>query len=147
MNDTQLYAMPIEELAARTLVAGRALSDDLPVNLLAADACQHRQIRGLLNNTADDDPAGPRARPAVDRLVDILGAERETETLGYVHVFEGENDPEHGATGAVYRHRILTERGEAIEAWSNKLLYLARMMRILDARLCGERMINRRFAG
>lgn len=146
MNDIQLYVMPIEELAARTIVSCRALAEDLPVNFLLADAHQHRHIRGLLNDISGDDPAGPRALQSVDLLVAILRAERETETLGYEDVFEGENDPEYGAAGAVYRHRVLSERGEAIEAWSNKLLYLARMMRILDARLCGERVVNRRFA-
>lgn len=147
MNDIQLYVMPIEELAARTIVACRALAEDLPVNLLSADAHQHHRICGLLNDISGDDPAGPRALQSVGLLADILRAERETETLGYEDVFEGENDPEYGATGAVYRHRVLSDRGEAIEVWSNKLLYLARMVRILDARLRGERMVNRRFAG
>ncbi|OWU68526.1 hypothetical protein ATO2_11615 [Roseovarius sp. 22II1-1F6A] len=147
MNDIQIYVMPIEELAARTIVSCRALAEDLPVNLLSADAHQHRHIRGLLNDISGDDPAGPRALQSVDLLAGILRAEHETETLGYEDVFEGENDPEYGAAGAVYRYRVLSERGEAIEAWSNKLHYLARMMRILDARLCGERMVNRRFAG
>ena len=87
MNDIQLYVMPIEELAARTIMACKALAEDLPVNLLSADAHQHRHIRGLLNDISGDDPAGPRALQSVDLLADILRAEHETETMGYEDVF------------------------------------------------------------
>jgi len=47
-------------------------------------------------------------------LISILSAELKNETLGYEQVFGGHNDPEIGAVGAVYMHRILSERGARI---------------------------------
>lgn len=82
----------------------------------------------------------------LDILGDILRVELDRETLGRVNMFDGRNDPEHGTVGAVYSLRDLTERGELINGWLTKVHGLTRMLRILDARMNGERIIKRRFS-
>jgi len=146
MNDKQLYEMPMEVLTARILVAGQELGESFPLDELAADARQEREIRSLLKPHSDGDATGPRGSQSLDILGDILRVELDKETLGRVNMFDGRNDPEHGAVGAVYSLRDLTERGELISGWLTRVHGLKRKLRILDARMNGERIINRRFS-
>lgn len=146
MNDKQLYEMSMEELTARILVAGRALGESFPANQLSADAQQHRETCSLLKPFSDGNATGPRASQCLDMLGDNLSVELDKETLGWVNTFNGRNDPDYGAVGVVYSLRALTERGQLVDVWLTRVHALRRMMRVLDARMNGERIVNRRFS-
>lgn len=146
MNEHHLFSIPLEELAARVVFAGQGLSAALPVNQLAADARQDREIRSLLRHVAGDDATGTRARECLEMLTILLATELETETLGFSNHFDGRNDPHYGAVGAVYVQRILTERGELIRRWRTRLHGHLRMVRILGSRMTAEAAVNRRFS-
>lgn len=143
MNPNLYFEMPLDELAARVIAAGRALAEDMPATRIVRDAHQHGQIRRILDDLAKDRTLCDRAEEGVKVLVSILSAELDNETLGYEQVFEGHNDPEIGAVGAVYTHRILSKRGELIGSELQRLADYQRMRSILRARLDADWIADR----
>lgn len=143
MNPNLYFEIPLDELAARLIAAGRALAEDMLATQIAKDAHQHAQIRRILDDLAKDRRLSDRAEEGVKVLVSILSVELENETLGYEQEFEGHNDPELGAVGAVYTHRILSGRGERLKAELRRLADYQRMRSALRARLDADWIADR----
>ena len=143
MNPNLYFEMPLDELAARVIAAGRVLAEDMPATRIAKDANQHGQIRRILGDLAKDRTLSDRVEEGVKVLVSILSAELDNETLGHEQVFDGHNDPEIGAVGVVYTHRILSRRGERIGGELQRLADYQRMRTTLRARLDADWIADR----
>lgn len=135
------HQIPLDELCSMLIANTRSFADWFPKNDISVDTLEHSSIRRILD--------GMRANPGVSRKddtdIDILSAilrrELERETLGWVTVFDGRNDPELGAIGDVREVRDLSDRGRMIEDCVRSLQQLAHMRSICRARLDAEKLV------
>lgn len=142
MNPNHFFTMPLEELAARVLDAGRIFAITVPTNQIAKDSHQYGQISRILKDLADDRTLRQSSEDDIKLLMSIFAVELENETLGFERDFEGHNDPDVGAVGTVYTHRIVTERGDLIETAMQQLALYRRMRATLLARLDAEALVD-----
>ncbi|MEK0163562.1 hypothetical protein VWX35_07335 [Phaeobacter sp. A36a-5a] len=84
------------------------------------------------------------AASALTPIIALLERETESETVGHRNIFCGSIDPEEGDVGEVVAMRVLTERGDRIQRWCDRLRRVQHMLQVIEARLAAERVVMSR---
>jgi len=138
--------MPLEDLCATALLELDAASEALCSADIAGSAHDRAILARWSARMAGDLALKPGVSSAMARVIGIVEAQLDAETLEQHAVVDGHPDTEEGPVGQVIRVRILTERGRRLEAWHGRLRRLRHMLQVAEARLGAERAINARMS-
>ncbi|MGR3394333.1 hypothetical protein [Pseudooceanicola nanhaiensis] len=138
--------MPLEDLCAKILFDLEAATE----GLLSADIAGSAHDRAVMARWAarvrGDGGLRHGVSATITPVLALLERELENETTGCGNVFEGHPETDEGPVGDVIRRRVLTGRGQRIHAWHKRLRRLRHMLQVAEARISGERAVNRRMA-
>lgn len=132
--------MPLGRLCAKALFELRTAGERITSADLAASA--HDRLRlARWAASAGGDIDLRHAASALTPIIVLLERETDCETVGHRNVFCGSIDPEEGDVGEVVAMRVLTERGERIQRWCDRLRRVQHMLQVIEARLAAERVV------
>jgi len=135
--------MPLERLCAKALFELKAAGERITSADLAASA--HDRIRlSRWAASVGGDTNILQAASALTPIIALLERETDCETVGHRNIFCGSIDPEEGDVGEVVAIRVLTERGERIQRWCDRLRRVQHMLQVIEARLAAERAVMSR---
>lgn len=135
------HQIPLDELCSMLFANTRSFADRFPKNDVSVDALEHSSIRRTLDGMGANAGISRKDDTDIGILLAVLRRELERETLGWITVFDGRNDPELGAIGEVREVRDLSDRGRKIEDFIRSLQQLAHMRSICRARLDAEKLV------
>lgn len=138
--------MPLEDLCAKTLFELEAASEGLLSADIAGSAHDRATMARWAARVSGDGGLRAGVSKTITPILALLENQLGEETTGYWNVFEGHPDTEDGPVGTVVRMRIVTDRGERIRDWHDRLRRLRHMLQVAEARLGAERAVNRRMA-
>jgi predicted ATPase len=126
--------MPLERLCAKALFELKTAGERITSADLAASAHDRLRLAGWAASVGGDIDLR-QAGSALTPIISLLERETEGEAAGYYNAFRGSIDPEAGDTGDVVLMPILTERGERIQLWCDRLRRVRHMLEVIEARL------------
>ena len=126
--------MPLQALCAKALFELKAAGERITSAGLAASAHDRVRLAGWAASVGGDIDLC-QAASALTPIIALLEHETEGETVGYYNAFSGTFDPEAGDLGDVVLVPILTERGERIQLWCERLRRVRHMSQVSEARL------------
>lgn len=103
--------LSLEDLWTRTLQEIDFLHDEAQRNDAEMSATDLNTLSKAISVLRMDGPLSDPAAGEIGRIEDLLHAAIAQETLGFRNVFDGTNDPEHGAIGRVLALPGPVERG------------------------------------
>lgn len=133
--------MSMEEFWTRTLQE----IDHLYAQVEQADeelsATERNTLMQSLTSLRHDGPLSDSAEDHVGRIEAILIEAIGRETTGFRGVFDGHDDPDHGAVGTVRAVPVLSEQGYVLEDMLQDFRMIAAMRASLSARIDASRQM------
>lgn len=127
--------LSLQDLWVRALQDIDSLHDEAQRNdaeMSATDVCILSKALCALRK---DGPLSDPAPGEIGRIEDLLCEAIARETLGYRNVFDGTDDPDHGAIGRVLTVPILSKKGKTLDALQQRFRKILVMRDLLSARV------------
>lgn len=133
--------MPLERLCSKALFELKAAGERITSADLAASAHDRLRLAAWAVSVSGDIDLR-QAASALTPIIALLERETEDETVGQYNAFFGTIDPEAGDIGDVVVMPILTERGERIQQWCDRLRRVRHMLEVIGVRLTAEQAVE-----
>lgn len=135
--------MPLEQLLAKALFELKAAANEITSADIVGSA--HERVRlAAWAASMHEDINLRQAVSALPPIIEIVRHQLEAETIGTQNFFNGTIDPEGDDIGEVVAMRILTERGEVVSEWYDRLRCVRHILEVIEARLAAERVVMSR---
>ena len=133
--------LSLEEFWTRTLQEIDRLHAQTERTEEELSATERNTLLQSIARLRHDGPLADGAEDLVSRIEALLVEAVDRETLGFRGVFDGHNDPDHGAVGIVRAVPILSEQGCVLEGMLQGLRMIAAMRALLSARVDAHRQM------
>ena len=133
--------LSLEEFWTRTLQEIDRLHAQTERTEEELSATERNTLLQSIARLRHDGPLADGAEDHVSRIEALLVEAVDRETLGFRGVFDGHNDPDHGAVGIVRAVPILSEQGCVLEGMLQGLRMIAAMRALLSARVDAHRQM------
>ncbi len=127
--------LSLDHLWARTLQEIDFLHDEAQRNDAEMSAPDLNILSKALRDLRNDGPLSDQVAGEIGRIEDLLYEAVARETLGFRNVFDGTDDPDHGAIGRVLEVPILSKNGAALDALQQRFRKILAMRDLLAARV------------
>lgn len=133
--------MPLEQLLAKALFELKAAANEITSADVVGSA--HERIRlAAWAAGMHEDINLRQAVSALSPIIKIVEHQLEAETVGTQNFFNGTIDPEGDDIGEVVAMRILTERGEVVNEWYDRLRRLRHVLEVIEVRLAAQDAVD-----
>lgn len=140
--------LSLEDLWTRTLQEIGFLHDEAQRNDAKMAATDLNTLSKALTSLRKDGPLSELAAGEIGHIEDLLLDAIAQETLGFRNVFDGTNDPDHGAIGRVLAVPVLSKKGAALDTLQQRFRKILAMRDLLAARVdAGCQMARLKAAG
>ncbi|WP_108483888.1 hypothetical protein [Oceaniglobus ichthyenteri] len=127
--------LSLEELWVRTLQEIDFLYNAAQCNDAEMSATDLNTLSKALSSLREHGPLSDLAADEISRIEDLLIDAITRETLGFRSVFDGTNDPDHGAIGRVLALPVLSEKGAALDTLQQRFRKILAMRGLLAAKV------------
>ncbi|WP_322865310.1 hypothetical protein U5922_003340 [Aquicoccus sp. G2-2] len=127
--------LSLEELWVRTLQEIDFLHDEAQSNDAEISATDINTLSRTLSALRKNGPLSDQAAGEIGRIEDLLLNAITQETLGTRNIFDGTEDPDHGAVGRVLVVPVLSRKGAALDALQQRFRTILAMRDLLAARV------------
>ena len=140
--------LSLEDLWVRTLQEIDFLHDDAQRDDAEMSATDLNTLSKALSTLRKHGPLSDPAAGEIGRIEDLLLDAIAQETLGFRNVFDGTDDPDHGAVGRVLTVPVLSKKGAALDTLQQRFRKILAMRGLLAARVdAGCQMARLKAAG
>lgn len=140
--------LSLRELWTRTLQGIDFLHDDVQRNDAGMSASDLNTLSKALSALRRYGPLSELAADEIGCIEDLLVDAIAQETVGFRNIFDGTNDPDHGAIGRVLAVPVLSRKGVALDALQQRFQTILAMRDLLAARVdAGHQMARLSAAG